>query len=680
MQLTEQLPRNSLGWMLAAVVVAVLPHYSRLPIWLLALTTVCLAIRVLIFQGRISYPRVTTKLVFLSIAIGGWVFTYQERLLGVELAVALLVIGFGLKLLEMKARKDIYFVLYLCYFIVIAEFLYSQSIPIAIYMGFALLVITTALVAMHIDALFYRQGLMVKYALRLLLQSIPIMLILFVLLPRISPLWQSSLNSLAGETGVSDVMTPGDIELLMSSAETAFRVEFDGEIPLNDSLYWRGITLEDFDGSTWSRHVPNAAGSNGPRAAYRLARQQANSIWSEIEPLSSPVQYSIVLEATQQPWLFSLKIPEQVADEQVLTANFQVQHEGNISQRYNYTLRSNLQSNLEKDLDRRQRRINLSLPANGNQRARVLAVQLFSEAGDRETYVENVLSLYREQEFYYSLTPTLVEQNPVDEFLFTSREGFCEHFASSFVFLMRAAGIPARVIVGYQGGEYNPYENYLLVRQFDAHAWAEIWLEDQGWVRVDPTAAVAPDRIQLGSEALLRDEEAFLIDELFTMLYFSDSPLLSQLRLRLDAINYRWFIWVLNYDEELQRLFLGRFFGELSNSLLLLLVLFSTALVVGLVAFFSNSKAENKLDPATRIYLGFCRHLALKGYERKSGEGPVSYSQRVAKERPHWKRALENITGIYSVLMYERSTISSKDLKKVLKEFKQSTRQFKTSI
>ncbi len=288
-----------------------------------------------------------------------------------------------------------------------------------------------------------------------------------------------------------------------------------------------------------------------------------------------------------------------------------------------------------------------------NPRTAALAAQMRGAAASDMDYATAVLRLFREEPFYYTLTPPSLGDESIDEFMFTTREGFCGHYAGSFVYMMREAGIPARVVVGYQGGEYNPYEDYTLVYQYNAHAWAEVWFEGEGWVRFDPTAAVAPERITLGVESIFADQPGFMEDAGFSMMRFRDTQWLNTLRLRMEAMDYAWNRWVVSYDEDMQMQLLGSWFGE--NARQGLLVALGSVIVLFFVLagwLLLRQGPHGRHDPATRIYLTLLRELAVCGLPRQRGEAPGDYCRRVAGLRPEYAEALRQVTAQFEALAY----------------------------
>lgn len=646
---TYQIPRTTFIWLLVALASVILPHIARMPWWLTLGCALCMVGRVLIYQGRMSQPGnrikvllVTTMVVLIPVEFGRDIFS-------TDATVGVLLVGVTLKLLGMQQKRDVLLVMYLCYFTVIGEFIYSQSIPIAVYMGFCVLLITSALMSLNQTQEAQAPMRTMKMSGIILLQSIPLMLAFFLLFPRISPLWSVPLQSSSATTGLSENMSPGDIGDLARSAEVAFRVSFKGTPPAYPDLYWRALTMDEFDGRQWRR------GFNSDQRQYLGAGANEVRDWFEnIETAGAPVEYNVIMEPTYRNWIFTLQIPRFVDDRMFMRSDYQIESQRRVTQRLTYDASSWLQHRLDPQTllpDRRLRA--LLLPRQGNARAREFAQTLRAENPGDLDYVNAVLTHFRTEEFFYTLSPTELGENPVDEFLFDTREGFCEHFASSFTYLMRAARIPARVVTGYQGGEFNPYDGTLTVRQYDAHAWSEVWIEGSGWIRVDPTAAVAPERINQGSDVTLQQEESFLQDDMFALVRFRDSLLLNDIRLRLEMMDYAWNRLVLNYDQETQFLLFSSIFGNVTRMKIVMAVAIFMLFVTAFVAFFVFRKpAVTPRPPATQQYLRFCEYLAKLGFARQRGETPLHYLERVTAANPQWRDDMQAVTQSYIDLAF----------------------------
>jgi transglutaminase-like putative cysteine protease len=562
-----------------------------------------------------------------------------------------------LKLFETRTYRDGMVMITLSYFVIITNFFYTQNIPTAIYMLFVVAYITMALISLNVGtaAVSWREKL--RFVVPLMVLALPLMVVFFLLFPRIpGTVWGLPEDATAGKTGLSDTMTPGPISQLALSEEVAFRVRFDGDIPSRASLYWRALVLWDYDGRTWRR---GPQPDDQPPLSY--------------ERRGRPISYTVTLEAHRQPWLFALDLAAwdrsgeppngyrvtQEPDAELRTSSPVV----NLTQ---YQVTSWLDHRLGSEtLPRSERARALRLPADTNPRAVALAQRWRTEGGGARRMVDRALQRFN-REFTYTLRPPVLGEDPVDQFLFESRRGFCEHFAGAFVVLMRAAGVPARVVTGYQGGEINPMGDYMLVRQSDAHAWAEVWMEDDGWVRVDPTQAVSPARIERGLD------QAMPAGENPRYRISRDSEWVKDLGLLWDSLNNRWNQWVLGYGPDMQRGFLSYLgFEDGSTYDLVLLLAAAVASTLALIALISLRRyQQHRHDPVQRIWLRFCRKLARAGFVRRPEEGPRAYLERIRRRAPELADRIEPVVQHYIALRYRPGGDGDHDER--LKRFRQA--------
>jgi transglutaminase-like putative cysteine protease len=441
-------------------------------------------------------------------------------------------------------------------------------------------------------------------------------------------------------------MSPGDISELANSSELAFRVTFDSEVPTQDQLYWRGLVFNHFDGRRWRPLSPERD------------KNRDNS-WKAYKPSNKPavirrgpaVQYTVTIEANKQPWLYALPYAKSPDNGVLPGRDLTLRTVFPLDARFQYRVESYPQSILNPELDAIKRRRALQLPDGYNPRALQFASQLHARSGSDQAYMRAVLQHFNQEAFHYTLKPGQLGRDSIDEFLFDKRRGFCEHYASSFVFLMRAAGVPARVVVGYQGGELNPYEGYLLVHQFDAHAWTEVWFPGEGWQRVDPTAAVAPERVEHGFSEALQEE---LTENRVLPFGARDIAALQWLRLRWDSVNYSWSKWILNYDADRQMQVLENWLGAVTPWRIAAFILGVSALVIGAVAIsLLRQRVKHKLHVIDRHYLRYTRVLQRLGLERAPAEGPDSYAERVEAQYPELGAAARRVAYLYKRMRYE---------------------------
>ena len=640
MKYEQQVPRNALAWIIVSQFVLLVPHLTRVPIWVLLIYLFTAFWRIMVYQGRWSFPGKLVKAVLAITCFGGVAYSYRT-LIGLEPTVALLLAAFALKLIELAERKDAYMVLFLAYFVCVTEFLFSQELLVTLYMLFAVLIVTTSLVAMHQPG----QDAFTRTTLRragvMLGQAFPLMIALFFIFPRIGPLWSVPLKSHAAKSGVSDFMSPGDISNLSLSDEVAFRVQFEGEVPARRQLYWRGLVFSRLQGDAWR----SLRWYEVPGGERRPVRPQVTG---------DPVDYSIIIEPTQQNWLYAMPYARSPDRGIVPTNDFRLASPIEIQDQKRYEVRSWPGVTMEPELSDWRAEVETELPLYGNPRARELAATMYAQAGnDPLRFTGAVLDMFRQQDFYYTLQPPLLGNNPMDDFLFETRRGFCEHYAAAFAFMMRAAGVPARVVAGYQGGEVNPINGTVIVHQFDAHAWNEVWFPQRGWIRVDPTGAIAPDRIEYGLEQALLQEGSFLATSPLSPLRFRNIAWINRMRLQLDAITYSWQRLVLHYDSERQFQLLNKYLGEVSPSRIAMVLVSGWVLVLIPVAFsLLRHSRGRRLDPATRMYRDFCDKLQRVHLRRDRNEAPGSYALRVAALRPDLAVQVDSITRVYDAICY----------------------------
>jgi transglutaminase-like putative cysteine protease len=631
--MTTRLDSRNVAWMALSMALVTLPHVERLPIWITALAALAISGRLYIGRKGGQLPRKWLLLIVVAGASAGIYFSFGT-LFGRDAGVALLVIMLTLKLLEMASMRDAMIVIFLSYFVVLTNFLYSQTIPTALLMLVGVWVITGTMIGLQWreGALHYQETLRLSAV--MLAQATPVMLVLFVLFPRVQgPIWGLPRDAFAGITGLSDSMSPGTLSRLSLSDAVAFRVQFRGQMPKPNQLYWRGPVLWYFDGMSW--HM----GMTFETAPASYAPVGSGGAYS----------YTVTLEPHDKRWLFALDLPAKLAPESRFTTDFQMLSNRPVRSRIRYEMTSHTSYRLGYEgLSPYERRRALQLPEGYNWRSRALALNMRNAARDEEDMVNQVLAMFRTQPFFYTLTPPLLGDQPVDDFLFNTRSGFCEHYASAFAFLMRAAGIPTRVVTGYQGGEINPIGDYMIVRQSEAHAWAEVWIEGRGWVRVDPTAAVSPLRVESGIAAAVPATDGL------PLALRSNSEWLRQLRFTWDSFANTWNQWVLGYNPERQYWLLSRVGLDRATWQTLAMILFGiTALITCIFAALILRRLRSRTrDPVAAIYARFCRKLARRGAQRAPSEGPADFAVRAASRVPEAAGAIHAITEVYIDLRY----------------------------
>ena len=620
---------SSLPWTLASLTLALLPHIVFLPPWITAAFISCGIWRFSIEKRRAALPSTWLRAALALVCFLGVLWEYQT-ISGVGPGSALLAIMASLKLLETRKRRDQFVLLFIAIFLVMSALLREQHLWSLPYLVVAMIFIMTAWLRMSAEP---NESIRRSFATggRLLLYAAPLAIAMWIFFPRLStPFWAVPIDTSSGVSGLSGTMSPGDISSLSLSNAVAFRVRFDSDIPASRDRYWRGLVLHQFNGRSWSGSEP----SNVRRTAH------------QIEVRGEPVRYQVTMEPTRQQWVYALDVPYRwtldhtgMGRQQALIRDFP------IDQRIAYEVESYIDYRADAGMNAYFRDWYLALPDGRNQRTADLAKRMRREAGSDHAYIAALLARFHDEEFYYTLEPPPLGRNPVDSFLFETRRGFCEHYASAFAVMMRAAGIPARIVLGYQGGELNPIGDYMIVRQSDAHAWTEVWFEGRGWIRFDPTAAVAPERIELGVAESMFDG--------IGMEWGLSAPsmLLHQLQLSWDAMNAKWNDWVLGYGPDKQNDFM-RMLGMDDPSWRKMLLTLVTV-VIALILLISGILAlRYRPPPRDRAVILYQRFVAKTGHELGVGESPFAFALRVSVESKLSADTIRDITSSYQEARY----------------------------
>ena len=638
----------SLPWTLGALAFSVIPHLQYLPIWVTAIFLACSGWRLQVERKRWRLPPAWIRIVLSLMCFIGVLASYQS-VSGVGPGSALLAVMAALKLLETRQRRDQFVLLFISIFLIMSSLLREQYLWSLPYLMTGVLFTMTAWLRMS-EARRVSVGRSLKTGARLMAYSIPLMIAMWVFFPRIAtPFWAVPIDTSSATSGLSDRMSPGDISSLSLSNAVAFRVKFTSNVPPPHERYWRGLVLHRFNGRTWTGNEPS----------------RGSSARDAVEYLGDPVAYEITLEPTRQRWVFALEIPYEwdrnkrffMAGQQQLAI---IQP---IDQRITYNAVSYPDFRLNNELQQFERNRYTRLPDDSNSRTVELARNMRKSAGSSEAYINQVLRKFNEEEFFYTLEPPPLGNNPVDRFLFDTKQGFCEHYASAFAVLMRAAGIPSRIVLGYQGGEINPMGQYMIVRQADAHAWNEVWLPRRGWYRVDPTGAVAPERIREGRSGAMFDG----IGASWGL--NAPSEFLYQLTMTWDALNAKWNEWILAYGPDNQGKFmewLGMQKPDWRKMMLTLvaIVVLLTAIISVMLIMRYRPPAK---DEAARLYRKF---TGAAGLEPEMGETPFSYFARLIIERSEITTEADDITSLYLDVRYGPPELASvKALQTAVSEF-----------
>lgn len=609
------------GWALAALAAALAPFLFALPPWIATVALLLVAWRAAVLVRRSRLPPLLLRLALAAAAVVVVVVSFRG-LGGAEAGGAFLVLTSALKALESRSRRDFHIVALLAFFLLAAAFLLIESLPMGLYAAAAVWLTTTALLppapAQAWPRLFARAG-------TLLLAALPVAAVFFLLFPRLpGPLFRFGAPQTAAVSGLPDQLDPGAIAALAASDTIAFRVRFDGPIPAPAERYFRGPVFQLFDGRRW---LPGRAHARD----------------GHFEPLGKPVRYHVLERASGTRYLFALSLPAQISTAAHLTATYELLAPHPLWNDVAFDALSYPRHVSGHTLGARERAATLGLPPGVDPRTRALARRWRKELDTPAAVVKKALAWFRDQPYYYTLTPgPNPGPNAIDHFMFDTRRGFCEHYASAFAVLMRAAGIPARVVTGYAGGTVNPYDDWLVLRQANAHAWDEVWLAGSGWVRIDPTSVIPPSRVESSADVAAATSPAANAP-------FDGGHWLWRLRDLWDALNTAWTQYVNGYGPALQQRLLGRLGLGALGPITVALVMVGAAAVLGalLIFLFLLRPMGLRGDPARRLYARWCRRMARRGLARPPSEGPLDFARRVAVSAPALAAEAADVTALY---------------------------------
>lgn len=650
---------NRLGilWVVATLSISMFPQLLSMPVHLVPITLLPIAWRLLAEFRHWKPMPILLRVTATAIAVTALVLTFGG-LMGRNAAVSLLVLMLSLKLLETFSIRDARIVASLSLFLCATQFLFSQGVPMIIYIIACLLSSLISLIYLHRREAF--EGLReapdtgrnifteLGFGVRLMILALPVSLALFMLFPRWgSPLWGVPEDALDARSGLSDSMQPGSIQGLFMDDSPAFRASFETGLPSRSELYWRGPVFWDFDGSSWN-------------TSY-----MSRNLLADSKPVLNRalLRYEVQMEPTEQRWLFALDYPALVPRGTKLSMDYQLIADRPITELHNYTMASDPRFTDSPKLKQTLLRAALELPQGFNPRTAEMIAEWRAEATSDASIVQRALTYFNQQNFHYTLNPPLLSRHTVDEFLFKTRQGFCEHYASAFTIMMRMAGIPARVVTGYQGGYYNDIGSYILVRQSDAHAWSEVWIKGSGWTRIDPTAAVAPDRVERGS-----------INTLAQRRHMLDFEWLRNAKNTFDLLQRGWNNWVVAFDAAKQsRLFTGFGWGFFDSVKLVLAMI--AAILVAIAASFlllplllKFQYARNQ-DPLLRLWQKFYKKLDKAGVTPLPSMGPRELATRACGQLKYADEGINRITELYILCRYSPLDCNQAELTELIKGF-----------
>lgn len=676
-------------WVLITQVFVILPHAAHLPLWLMGFGLVSILAQLPRIKARFRQARHlkrlyqgTQMLGFLLGLFGLWL-TYDAAF-GLDMGVAFLVLCLISKLWELYKRRDAYVVLNLSLFVMAALFLMDQGLGTTLEVVIGATVVLLTFIALNDDGNLRGDGRLRTLGV-LGIGAVPLLVVLFLFFPRLPPLWSVQLSGQQATTGVSDSMSPGDFAELGQSTELAFRVEFEDKRPLQQDLYWRGLVFSDFDGVTWR---PNRSQQQW---YWDTGQQTPEWMINALETAAdkdklAPLNYEVILQPTQQRWLFGLDYPFAQQRGVNITSDFTLLRNMPVTQQLRYQALRYAPMRIDSILDERSRQINLAIPATGNPKSRELAKQLFAQSGsDPVRYMSAIQRWINQTEFRYTLSPPRLNDNRIDEFLFDTKAGFCEHYSSSFTFMLRAAGIPARVVAGYQGGEPSRGGNVWEVRQMDAHAWTEVWLEGQGWVRVDPTGFVAPERVEQGMNAMTRSRGASLFgDGAGAQMNYQQYQMLQALRRLSDQASYYWQKDIVGYDQDRQAGSLLKWLNISSVMEQIVWLAASAVTVMTILALLIWQRRRKRWHPADLPLVQLSKRLARQDLTlmRHDDEGQLAWLERLMDSYQaddntvEIRQHIDTIKQHYRQLRYGRlSTLDSRD-----KDYQRALQQLKAAV
>ena len=622
-------------WVLIAQVIVILSHAAHLPLWLMGFGIISISAQLPIIKAKFrrikQLKRIYQGMQMLGFLLGlaGLWLTYNG-FFGLDMGVAFLVLCLISKLWELYKRRDAYVVLNLSLFVLAALFLMDQGLVTTLEVILGTAIVLLAFIALNDDGNINGEGRLRTLGV-LGIGAIPLLVVLFLFFPRLPPLWSVQLSGQQATTGVSDSMSPGDFAKLGQSTALAFRVQFADNRPPQEQLYWRGLVFSDFDGVTWR-----------PSSTQQLwqtalpAPPWAESAFATIpdENNSTPISYEVILEPTQQRWLFGLDYPLTQSRDISLTSDFTLLQPQPVTQQLRYDVLRFTPMAIDITLDASARQLNLALPIQGNPQARALAKQLFDQSGsDPIRYIQALENWIHQTEFRYTLSPPRLNNNRIDEFLFNTKAGFCEHYSSSFTFMLRAAGIPARVVAGYQGGALSRNGKIWEVRQMDAHAWTEVWLDGQGWVRVDPTSFVAPERVERGMNAMTQAQGAALFGNgAGAQINYQQYQMLQSLRRLSDQASYYWQKDIVGYDQDKQAGSLLKWLNISSVTQQIMWLASSAITVLSILALTIWLRRRKRWHPVDLPLARLSKSLSKqdKALARHDNEDPLAWLDRVA--------------------------------------------------
>lgn len=656
------LDRHGILWVIATLVISMIPQLAGMPFYLVPITLMPVTWRLLAEFRRWKPIPMLLRVLATALAVVVLVSTYGG-LMGRRAAVSMLVLMLSLKLLETFRVRDARIVTSLSLFLCGTQFLFSQGLSMIVYIIACVLSSLIAFLYLQRCEAFGVMGRVPETDRKLLTElgfgaglmalALPVGLALFFLFPRWgSPLWGLPEDALDARSGLSDSMTPGSIQSLFMDDSPAFRAQFEGVMPANSDLYWRGPVFWDFDGHRW-------------QVSYLSRNLRAEN---KPDPETAAFRYSVQMEPTEQKWLFALDYPALIPRRTKMTIDYQLIAYRPVTQLREYVMASDPDFYDTTVLKQTLRRAALELPPEFNPKTAAMMAGWRNDARSDSEIIQRALQYFNQQQFRYTLNPPLLSQHTVDEFLFDTQAGFCEHYASAFTVMMRMAGIPARVVTGYQGGHYNNIGSYVLVRQSDAHAWSEVWVNGSGWTRIDPTAAVAPERVEQGA-----------VDSLDQRRFILDFQWLRNARNTFDLFQRGWNNWVVAFSADHQSRLFSIFGWEILGPTKLVIAMIAIILIIGAVIFMLapmvlKFRSSKKPDPLLRLWKKFTRKLDKAGFVSHPSMAAMELAANANGQFKYDGDVIFRIAELYTLCRYSRDAGRQAELTELINAFRPPSR------
>jgi transglutaminase-like putative cysteine protease len=632
----NSIPRRPFLWLAAALVFIAPAMFGTLALWVPATFLAALATKLWMNPKGWRLRSAPVKVV-LAIATLAAVFATSGSVVGMEPGVSIIAMLTAIKILEAHTARELQVMVMIGFVLCLCGFSLSQDLIVAFCLLITFVLLLVALIQFHggFTSSFW---LPLRTAAKLFAQAAPVIVLLFLFFPRISGGFRFQIGQPRGAAaGFSGELSPGSVASLANSSDIAFRAEFpDGKIPPPNKMYWRGSVMSHCEGLEW----------RAPKTPAALPHRSANMSGNET------VRQWITIEPHRGHWLFALDWPINAPPGSFLAPGNQVWSAQTVLKTRRYEVNSSRLLE-ETNLPSRERKQLLQVATPVTPAVWSLVQSWRSNDANPRTVAVNALEFFRTQGFRYSLSPGEYKRSDLDEFLFHRRVGFCEHYAAAFATVMRLAGIPARVVAGYLGGDYNEVGHFFVVRQSDAHAWCEVWFPKTGWERIDPTGVVAPDRINLGLNSFLERRAAAgatIGGQVGRTL--SRSPLIIKARLAWQALNYAWDVHVLSFDADAQE----SFFDSLNlnpRSLSPLIIGGVTVVVLlGGYVIWLHLRSQTGEDRVKTLYQTFCAKAARLGVTRNPSEGPLDFAQRAAALLPNQSTQIVQLSQNYITLRY----------------------------